>query len=290
LDIWETATCSIKATVKQIEHREFTQLAMILDGSTSISDSNWDLMMDGLSGAILDEDIFPRDESVELTVVQFGGGFFSSPHADTEVEPTIITDSNYANIASIIFDLKDYGGQLGGYTPMGCGIGLAADKIMASSNFEVSGRQVFAIVSDGLPNCEWQSGVYTGALIGTHPDDYDEGKVHTENAREYLINTLQLDDSNDEIDALGVGIQSEDIEWFNSSIVWPNGYIAPPFNNGSGWVCHIETFNEFGSAINEMFNIIFNSILTPIKISRLTPSDPNIANDEVTVTIIPTES
>jgi hypothetical protein len=82
------------------------------------------------------------------------------------------------------------------------------------------------------------------------------------------------------------------IPWLNSSIVWPPpGYIwddlvseTPP---GPGWVSQIGSWNDFSQAVNEIFNIVFNSIKTSVEITKLKPSDPNTANDYISASIIP---
>ncbi len=67
-----------------------TQLAMILDGSGSISSSDWNLMKEGLARSIENSSIFPHDGNVELTVIQFG-----ETKAQVELAPTIVTKNNY---------------------------------------------------------------------------------------------------------------------------------------------------------------------------------------------------
>jgi uncharacterized repeat protein (TIGR01451 family) len=126
-----------------------TQLAMILDGSGSISSGDWNIMRQGLASSIENSSIFPHDGNVELTVVQFGG-----TQARVELGPTIVTKSNYLTIGNKIRNLH----QLGGYTPMSCGIRLAADQLRNIGNFNVTKRQIINLVTDGVANCYWTSG------------------------------------------------------------------------------------------------------------------------------------
>lgn len=92
--VGQPASIRIEVKVVGIEVRDFTQLAMVLDGSGSISSSDWNLMKEGLKQAIRNENVFPYDGSVELTVIQFGGGsWFSNPYAKVELSPIIITDN-----------------------------------------------------------------------------------------------------------------------------------------------------------------------------------------------------
>jgi len=72
IEIGRSVNFTITAKVKGLKYCKFTQLAMILDGSGSISPEDWDLLRTGLANAVENPDVFPRDSSVELTVIQFG--------------------------------------------------------------------------------------------------------------------------------------------------------------------------------------------------------------------------
>lgn len=143
-----------------------TQLAMILDGSGSISSDNWNLMKTGLSNAISDPDILPHDESVELTIVQFGD--VNPPNARIELGgPVYVNSSNYQDIANDILNITQMVNQYhSGATPMGCGIRRAADLLYYTGNYSNSKRQIINLVTDGLPNCEWNPGGYSGTWLG----------------------------------------------------------------------------------------------------------------------------
>lgn len=133
-----------------------TQMAMILDGSGSISSSDWTLMKEGLARSIENSSIFPHDGNVELTVVQFGG-----TKAQVELAPTIVTKNNYSAIGTKIRNIH----QLTGSTPMSCGIRLAADQLRNIGKFNASKRQIINLVTDGVANCYWTSGynaIYQG--------------------------------------------------------------------------------------------------------------------------------
>lgn len=411
-------------------YTEPTQLAMVLDGSGSISDSDWDLMRNGLANAIENKSIFPHDGSVELTVIQFGGEdwdinwddidsewfqstlyshsgkssarswyyydgdftcnglntddanslivdfwyrlddtesddlklfyyngdsynyitslggkqedtwlhftdtitdpqYFNSDFkirfcshlnyyeniwiddvvikkdgniilqdsfekvafAQVEIKPVIITDvpgdpGNYSDIANQIRTIQ----QLKGWTPIGCGLRLAADQLYDLGYYTVDNRQVINLVTDGMPNCKWIPNTYTAEI----KNDHSIGKTSAEEGRNYMINLLQMDENQDEFDALAVGVGgmygSPDTDWLNSSIVWPQpGYIGPPFNNGSGWVSTITSWEDFEEAINEMFRIQFASIKTKVELVSLDPRDPNPNNNVFTATIVPQE-
>jgi uncharacterized repeat protein (TIGR01451 family) len=147
-----------------------TQLVLILDGSGSISSSSWNLMKQGISAAIDNDGYFPHDGTSELIVIQFGSN--SNPRARLEVSPTIVTDSNVNSIKNTINNMA----QLGGYTPMSCGVYLAGDTVKGSSFFNSSKRQIFLLVTDGVPNCERILGAYNGVYRGNGWSRYSNQK------------------------------------------------------------------------------------------------------------------
>lgn len=427
IEIGDSETLIINATVVPIEARPFTQLAMVLDGSGSISNSDWDLMRKGLANAIENESVFPHDGSVELTVVQFGGDYDPwwglYPHARREEGPVVVTDHNYHIIADNISLMS----QMKGATPMGCGIRLGTDQIRDSGNFNEENRSVLCLVTDGLANGIWIPGGYTAQWDGngwikstlqSHSgstsasarytddgwfmtkdldasnaslisvdfwyrlDNYcpwfatdlkiyyyngntyneiaelgddspkrswlhyhdiimdsqyfvsnfriafestlesgdeiwiddvyieadkvllsdsfentawnvywtDPGRMSAENARNYMLSTLNMTEGEDEFDALAVG-PDPDIYWLNWSMVWPQpGYMAPPYDQGGGWVSHISGYSEFEAAMEEIFIIIFESRVTSVEIVALDPIDPNDTNDDIQIVIIPEDT
>ena len=199
-----------------------------------------------------------------------------------ELLPTVVDNTNYHDIGHTVRTLN----QIEGYTPMGCGIRLAADILAGiyDEGFELNpeNRQVFTLVTDGEPNCEWIPGTYTGNY-----ENYNIGKTSAEEARNYLINTVEITENQDEFDVLAVG-DEPDVNWLNRSIVWPQpGYIAPPFNHGPGWVSTINTWQDFENAVDEMFTIIFNDITGHVMIVNMEPSDPYLANNDLEVIITP---
>jgi len=282
--VGQPATIRIEVKVIGIEVRAFTQLAMVLDGSGSISGSDWNLMKEGLKQAIRNDSVFPYDGSVELTVVQFGAGsWFSDAYAKVEISPMIITDNPidpgyYMDVSTDVVDIT----QLKGYTPTGCGIRLGADQLYDFGNFSSSNQQVIVLVTDGEANCEWIPGGYTAKYKGE-----TLGKASAEAAKSYALTKLNMQEDQDEFDSLAVG-SGPDVPWLNNSIVWPQpGYIAPPYTNGSGWVNHVANWQEFADSINELFKFLFQSISLVIELSDSTTIDPNIENDIVIIVISP---
>ncbi|MFH1013364.1 MAG: VWA domain-containing protein [Thermoplasmatota archaeon] len=274
------AVLKINCTVNAVQQTEFVQVAMILDGSGSISDPDWNLMRTGLSNSIKDADAFPHDGSVELTVIQFGVGY-NHNQSRVEIPPTLITASNYQNIANKINNLSKGNGG----TPMAAGIYLAMDTMYNSINFSKDDRQVFILVTDGRPTYYSYPVEYFGRGDGYYTDAIDLNT--TEVAVNRLVTKLELNDEKDEFNALAVG-SGPDINWLNESIIWPQpGYIAPPFTNGSGWVSHVTSWSQFVERISEIFRIIFYSISNSIQLISSTTIDFNNINNQATLIISP---
>ncbi len=271
-----TAELSLFATVDMVPpSNEFTQLAMILDGSGSISGADWGIMLEGLASAIENPAIFPQDSSVELTVIQFGG---NPSHARIEIMPTIITNANYGTIANDIRGIS----KMGGWTPMACGILLAADTLAASAEFDPTYRQIINLVTDGEPNrCCHNDGDYDSDLC-----DSVTAKQSVQNARDYLLTTLGMTDDQDEFDAEAVG-DGPDGVWLRDHVVWPQpGYDNwPP--TGPGWVRHVANYTEFAETIGEKFQLVFQSITNCAELVSCNPSDAYEANNEACATVTP---
>jgi uncharacterized repeat protein (TIGR01451 family) len=283
LAVGQSVSLTITANVKQIDTTK-SQMAMILDGSGSISSTDWDIMRTGLADAIEDENIFPHDGSVELTVIQFGDYDSFSPHAQVEIPPTIITDTNLANVADDIRSIE----QLGGATPLGCGIRLAADQLLYVGSFNPEYRQVINLVTDGISNCEWIPGAYTGTWKDPSIYGYGPGKASAEEARTYLLNELEMTEDQDEFDIEAIGSEP-DIAWLLDNIAWPQpGYDNwPP--TGPGWVRQISDYIEFADTIDELFEnyYLIGGATSTAEIVSSTPMDPNPANNKTCITITP---
>ncbi len=279
----------IEVTVGERGSLETTQLVMLLDGSGSIDPADWTLQLEGLAAAVANNDTFPHDGSVELIVIQFGGGA-SSPaapgNAQLEIGPVVINESNYTSIVDSIINIP----QLMSMTPTACSIYMGADIVENSSIFDTNVRQIIMMVTDGNPtqgcNCD---GDYQA-------DDWVSGnyKQSAEVARDYLINTLGMTVDQDEFNAIAVGQSASHASWLKENIVWPEpGYYAPPFLLGSphrGWLRNVTTWEEFAETIDECFGIIFNRVNTVVEISYASFKDPKEANDFDVITIIPTSS
>ena len=120
------------------------QQAVCIDGSGSISSSDFGLLKEGLARAVEDPNTMPQDGTVELTVIQFGIG----TGAQVEVSPTVISSQTDAdNVAAAIRAIV----QGNGLTPMPAAIDMATAQITGSANFAGAERQVINISTNGVP-------------------------------------------------------------------------------------------------------------------------------------------
>jgi hypothetical protein len=273
--VGQPAQINIELEVVGCPVHEFIQLAMILDGSESTNPDKWNLMKEGLKKAINNPYVFHHDGFVELTVVEYGDD--SPPRANAELSPTVIIEDNYHASAQ---DLRNTAHPKG-YAPMGSALRLAADLLYDVGDFHPDTKQIIILVTDGKPDCSWIPGSYNGMY-----SDYKAGKSDAEEAREYLISKLGLQEDQDELNVVAVG-NDVDIEWLNNSIAWPQpGYLAPPINE-SGWVNYVTGWQEFESAINLILQILLNNIHIRVDIADSSTLDLNCENDIFSILIQP---
>jgi hypothetical protein len=236
----------------------------------------------------IDDVVIRKDSDIILK----DGFEYYYAYARPEIGPIIVTNSNKQSISNQIKNIN----QMGGYTPIGCGIRLAADQLRNMGAFNITKRQLINLVTDGKPNCVWAPGLYNGfiigQIIGENQNGWNLGKQDAEEARSYLLNTLQMNPNKDEFDALGVGVNgtfgSPDIDWLKNKIVWPEpGRIAPPYV--AGWVKTITSYQSFEETIKEIFRTYFGiSNTNTVRIISSTPTtDPNTGNNEVSIVLTP---
>jgi uncharacterized repeat protein (TIGR01451 family) len=276
LESGESASLTITAIVTL--STEPTQFAIILDGSTSISSSDWKLMRTGLANAIKDPYMFPHDGTVELTVIQFGQKDSRTQYARKELGPIIVKENNYISIGNTIANLR----QLGGYTPMGCGIYLAADTLNKSLFLNQSDRQVVCLITDGQPNCSCDPKTYTGRFVNCVV-----GRAVAEEGRNYLIDILNMTPGQDQFSSIAVG-DDTNTPWLKNNIVWPQpGNYAPPYK--PGWVRNVTSWQEFSECICEILRDLFGfTINNNVKVIAVTPFvDPNPEDNEVNIILTP---
>ena len=115
------------------------QIAIVIDGSGSVSPSNFGVMIAGVVDAITN--VIPTNGSVELTVIQFGTGIV------VECGPTVISS---VGVQTTFITCVNNIGKLGGGTPMAAAINQAVTSLTNSPNFGVT--SLINLITDGAPN------------------------------------------------------------------------------------------------------------------------------------------
>jgi hypothetical protein len=280
---------TITVEVNALPYHEPVQLVIIFDGNEYAPgcESVWqNTLLNGMKFALRPGNYgtIPADGSVELTIITCG---WSSPaHAESALDPTIITMDNADNLATSLSNLP----YPGGYAPISSSIRLAADLLSQSNTPEI--RQIGLIVTPGNPDCIWNSTTGDG-YGGDYVIDLDMVHIDTINAAEYLNDTIPFDLVFDELDVITVAKTNEyrNSTFFNESIVMPYpGHIYDIDNpiEDPGFVFEVEPGkDEFNEAFNLVLDWLLNSIRINIRIANSTTIDLNNDNDNAIILVQP---
>jgi uncharacterized protein YegL len=221
------------------------QLCMVIDGSGSISGTEWTTVKNGVADAIRNQ--VPHDGSVELSIIQFGYSS-TSGYAKIETPPTVVTSANYETIASNVTAMAHGAGN----TPMAHGLYLGWTTIKSSINFATSTRQIINLATDGIPNIRNNNA--TSDLDGSGGTNAYDDVIAVAN---YAV-TQGLD----ELDAEGIGISNSSRDWLSSYVVRPQpGNLAPPFT--AGWIRVVANSSVFAQTVGEKFTVVLSDLNPP---------------------------
>lgn len=122
---------------------QITQLGFILDGSGSVTTSNYNLLRNGLKDALAALD---TDGSVEITITAYGSG------TSTVVAPTILTAATLPSIQSAILSHSKYGGG----TDTAGAIRYTTNLMVGSAVFSDPNLRasIINLATDGVPNSQ----------------------------------------------------------------------------------------------------------------------------------------
>ncbi|MCB0131311.1 MAG: VWA domain-containing protein, partial [Caldilineaceae bacterium] len=187
-----TATGGTQSTPALAQSNPTTQIGFILDGSGSIRSDNWTTITAGLAEALRNPMCVPQDGSVEFTLTVFGHG------ADVLIPHETIEDDGMANRIADFVERLDYPDES---TNIAEGLVQTANAMRDSPNFSPELKQAVNLVTDGAPN---------GTTDGTTCNENDPVDVipcqrNTEEAREYLLETLEMTPDQDELDSEFIG-------------------------------------------------------------------------------------
>jgi hypothetical protein len=219
-----------------------TQLCMVVDGSGSISNSDWQLIVQAISEAV--RQTIPHDGSVEFSIVQYG---YSSAkgYARVELQPTVIVGSNFDVIAGRVLAMPKGSGS----TPTAHGLFLAWSELRNSPSFGSSTRQVINLATDDLPNVR-----NFNATV-----DLDESGGSA-NGKDDVVAVVDaaVADGLDELDVEGIGMPENDVIWLRNWTVRPQpGIVAPPFTK-PGWIRVVADPAEFANTVGQKMQVIIS--------------------------------
>ncbi len=279
----QSVVLEVTAVVKQVIPSEFTQLLIIQDGSGSIRKSDWALAINGFMAAIGNASVCPQNGVVELTFVQFGGNS-GTVSATVNIQPTAVTSENVASLVTQIKNIK----QMVGLTSTACGLLCGTDALSGSQNFSTENRQVVLLITDGKASSICN---IDGDYKADPPTGVD-ALTSAVQARNYLLDQLEMDPLQDELDVIAVHVtEASAYTWFKNDMVWPQpGYFAPPFLTESprqGFVMNVSSWAEFPVSLQSILvNILFR-INVEGDIIQSSVIDPKSVNNFDTVIIRP---
>jgi hypothetical protein len=245
-----------------------TQMCIIIDGSSSVSDARWNMTKNGVAEAI--NSTIPKDGSVELTIVQFGYSA-SNGSAKTELPPTVVDDGNFAAIIDIVLAMPK-----GNYsTAMADGIFLGWTELRNSPNFALSEEQVINLATDGEANIRNYNATSDLDGSGGSPDAHDDV---------IAVVNYAVSQGLDELDVEGIGNFTLYKDWLEIWVVRPQpAHLAPPFN--PGWIRLVTDSLVFAETLGEKFNAVLDDTNPPniTDVYQLPPADNVTSKDTVEV-------
>jgi hypothetical protein len=250
------------------------QMVVCLDGSGSMDNAEWALMVGGLAEAVTDPTTISMNGSLELGVNKFGYMSTTGGVRAEVVVPMTVIDSQAAadGVASLVAATA----KPGGWTPTSRAIELAAAMMKASAHWSQASRRIINISTDGEPAGD--------------PDEvspYPESQQRAVEARNTVISADGDGFRVTEIHAEMIGTSPAAIEWMRTNILYPQpGVIVDsptdpyPDPRLNGFAVVVSTFDDYEQAIRQKFEITFprQLILTP-------PESLKALGDSHTVTV-----
>lgn len=127
---------------------ETSDVVFLVDGSGSISSTDWQIQKDGLAAAIQDTAAFPRNGSIAVGVVQWS---FVSSSQRTRVEVPLTVLDNQPDVDSVVAQIQAMS-QLGSSTNPGDGVRRGTDLLLAGGEQPAATDWVLCMSTDGTTN------------------------------------------------------------------------------------------------------------------------------------------
>lgn len=222
-----------------------TQLGLIVDGSGSISNSDFNTFIDGIAGAVGQ---IRTDSSVEVTIVQFSTG------SVVEQAPLLIdSEATRNSLVNTILDID----QIIAGTNYESAFNTTFGQLQSSSSFGLADTLTHVnMLTDGVP------------LISDTP-----GTTAFEGA-ELAANAL-VAAGVDTISFEGVGLNSFALNTLLSLARPSPGVLAPPFPDpitSNGFVTSVDTFEDVETALLAKLDAI--GVVDPV--DPVDPPDPSV--------------
>lgn len=224
------------------------QVGLCLDGSGSISSTEWNIIRNGVADAVRDS--LPHDGSIELCVIQFSTGV--TGNARVEVAPTVITAANAATIEATIRAMS----QIANRTPLADGLLKTWTTMKGSANFATAVKQIINVATDGAAN---------EPLASTPPAGWGTPPGSSSGDATWVRNNA-VGEGLEEVDAEGIGTSTSTNNWMRDFLVWPqpgNLYTSPPATYVPGWIEVVADAAAFATAMSSKFALV---ALSPVAI------------------------
>lgn len=214
-----------------------TQLGFIIDGSGSISGTNFAIMRTGYANAFA---TLPTDGSVELTVLQFGSTGTPTPVVQVLVNNVVITAASLPGVIATMNGMT----QITGFTPLWAAIDRMTSELASSPNFSPGIASMINIGTDGEPN---MSGI-------SNPDQLTRDEAAQ--ARAAGIDALTIEAiGNFDLTFLRTIVYSP-LGGLGSGVVLPINSTPPNPMTSLGWVLPVNSFDDFSTAIHNKIQVI----------------------------------
>ncbi|MFH1085917.1 MAG: vWA domain-containing protein, partial [Chloroflexota bacterium] len=262
------------------------QLGFIIDGSGSMRPGDFDTLKYGLSRALTNESIVPRDGSVEICVVQIGVEG-AEGEVRQEMAPIAINANNMGSIRDRIMAIPKGNAN----TPTAGGIDMCTRLVTGSPYFAGAERQVINILTDGWPNDEAK---YPREQFPTDEERFQRSAADALSARD-AAQAAGIDELDAEM--LGIGNNPTSLDWkqFFRDLVYPKPVAwVPPDPMRPGFAREIFSYYDVEPALYEKLAMVLyptptpTPTLTATPTATWTPTPTATATGQPTATITPT--
>lgn len=213
-----------------------TQLGFAVDASGSIGTPNFNLMRSGYLNAFT---ALPVDGSIEITMVSFASSTV------TIIAPTIVTATSLPGILAAVTAMA----YTQGSTATHLGIDRVTQLMTGSTNYSSTLNSMINIATDGQPNSQALALASAQAAVAAGIDAMTAEAVGAPAA---AVGNLQ-----DLVFSPLAGPCN------NCGVVLPDGSIPPNPMTSLPWVLVVNSFNDFGVAINAKIQASIGNVPEP---------------------------